>query len=333
MKTSNSMPQYDAKKFLSITNPVLTAQIIYSGIELKLFDHMTSPITAKILSDETGYDERNLELLLNALTATNYIQKTDDTFCNLPDTDYYLNSKSEMYLGDHILYWRDMTSLADLTNLVQVGPGQKNFSDENGSDFFDFRAMGQGARNNMYTGRVQSFIALVKKIFDQDQHIKVLDMGGGSGIFSIEIAKNFRNADITVFDQPFVTEITRQVINEHGVSDQVKTYDGNFINDDIGINYDFIIASGVMDFVGDLYIMAKKLYEALNNNGILYVSTHGINESFTGPAPFILGWLSSHLNGLNILKADPVIRKALNEAGFEESCSGNNGPGIILKKK
>ncbi len=333
MKTSNTMPQYDAKKFLGITNPALLAQIVYSGIELNLFDRLTSPKTAKMLSNETGYDERNLELILNALTATNYIEKTGDTFMNLPDTEYYLNSNSEMYLGDHILYWRDMTSLADLTNLVQYGPGQKNFSDKNGSDFFDFRAMGQGARNNMYTGRVQSFISTVKTLFDKDQHIKVLDMGGGSGILSVEIAENFENAKIIVFDQPFVTEITRQVIDEYGVSDQVKTCDGNFIKDDIGNNYDFIIASGVMDFVGDLSIMAKKLYEALNNSGVLYVSTHGINESFTGPAPFILGWLSSHLNGLDILKADPAIRRALNEAGFEESHSGSDGPGTILKKK
>jgi hypothetical protein len=52
-----------------------------------------------------------------------------------------------MYLGDHILYWRDMTSLDNVVELVKKGPLEKNFDDENGSDFFDFRSMGQGGLN------------------------------------------------------------------------------------------------------------------------------------------------------------------------------------------
>ena len=250
-------------------------------------------------------------MLLNALTSVKYLIKENNKFHNQPDTDYYLNPTSEMYIGDHILYWRDMTSLSNLSDLVKNGPKEKTFSDENGSDFFDFRAMGQGARNTMYMGRVQKFITLVNELYKPDASLRVLDLGGGSGILSIEIAKNFRNAAVTVFDQPFVTALTRQVIDEFGVSPQVKTQDGNFVTDDFGCGYDLIIASGIIDFVGDLAVMSKRLYEALNDTGFLYVSTHGINEDFTAPAPFILGWLSSHLNGLDILKPDPVIRKSL----------------------
>lgn len=332
MKNANEMPLYDAKRFMGITHPALEAQLIYTAIELDLFKNLSTPITAEKLAKITGCHVRNLTLLLDALTATQYISKRGDTYQSLPETDYYLNPKSEMYLGEHILYWRDMTNLASLTRLVQNGPSEITFSDQNGSDFFDFRSMGQGARNSMYIGRVQKFIGMVKQLFNENDTFSVLDLGGGSGILSIELARNFKNAKAIVFDQSFVTEMTQQVIEEYDVSGQVQTQDGNFVTDDFGSGYDFIIASGIIDFVGDLAVMTKRLYNALNNNGVLYVSTHGINESFTGPAQFILGWLSSHLNGLDILKPDPVIRRAFADAGFVQLEVGD-APNVFVVKK
>ena len=332
MKTANDMPLFEARRFMGLAHPVLEAQLIYTALELNLFEHLTMPKTAAEVAAEKGCHQRNMLLLLNALVSVKYLIKENNKFYNQPDTDYYLNPKSEMYIGDHILYWRDMTDLSNLSELVKKGPKEKVFSDNNGSDFFDFRAMGQGARNSMYTGRVQNFISLVKKLFSPDDSLRVLDLGGGSGILSVEIARSFKNATVTVFDQPFVTVLTRQVIEENGVSQQVQTQDGNFVTDDFGRDYDLIIASGIIDFVGDLPVMSQRLYAALKDTGFLYVSTHGINEDFTAPAPFVLGWLSSHLNGLDILKPDPVIRQALSDTGFKQADINGSHTGYVLKK-
>jgi 2-polyprenyl-3-methyl-5-hydroxy-6-metoxy-1,4-benzoquinol methylase len=333
MKSANEFPRYEAKRFMNLAYPVLEAQLVYSGLELGVFAHLAEPKTAQELSGIIGCDTHNLRLLLNTLTSVNYLKKENDAFQNLPDTDYYLNPKSEMYIGEHILYWRDMTSLDNLSELVKNGYKEKVFKDENGSDFFDFRAMGNGARNSMYTGRVQQFVKLARGLFDENKELKILDMGGGSGILSIELARNFKNSHAVVFDQPQVIEMTRKIIDEYGVSSQVSTKEGNFITDELGSGYDLIIASGVMDFVGELPAMASKLYKALGDSGYLYVSTHGINESFTAPARYLLGWLSSHLNGLDILKPDPLIRKALFEAGFSAAKNESTENEMVLKKK
>lgn len=332
MKTANEMPLFNAEKFMKKTHEVLEAQVMYAGIELDLFKSLKEPISAKELAQRTGCNDRNLELLLNALTSIGLLKKEDHFFSNLDETDYYLNSESEMYLGDHILYWRDMTNLENITELVRNGAFKDNFKDENGADFFDFRAMGQGARNTMYLGRVQKFIQLTRNYFKNDQSFKVFDMGGGSGIFSIEIAKQFANAKCVVFDQAMVIELTDEIIKEYGVSDQVKTISGNFITDSFKDKYDFIIASGVLDFVGDLDVMAKKLYDALNEDGYVYINTHGINKAFTAPTHFILGWLSSHLNGLDILKPDMVIKKAIGDAGFKIVYEDSDGLSYVARK-
>lgn len=332
MKTANTMPPFSAKKFMGKTHSMLEAQVMYAGIELDLFKRMSNPISTLELATQTGYDVKNLELLLNALTAINLLKKEGDFFSNLTDTDYYLNPKSEMYLGEHILYWRDMTNLDNISKLVKNGPEKIDLKDKNGSDFFDFRSMGQGARNTMYLGRVQKVIELVRMYFKEDEVFKVFDMGGGSGIMSIEIARNFPNTQCLVFDQPVVIELTQEIIEEYGVSNQVKTLAGNFIVDSFKDKYDLIIASGVLDFVGDLDIMAKKLYDSLNDDGYIYINTHGINKSFTAPCSFILGWLSSHLNGLDILKPDIVIKNAIQNAGFKIVYQDEDGLSYIVRK-
>ena len=332
MKSAKIMPKFSAEKFMSKTNLVLEAQLLYAGIELDIFKDLNEPITSQDLAIKKGFHKRNLELLLNALTSIDYLKKENNKFSNLPETNYYLNSENEMYLGEHILYWRDMTSLENIVEKVKNGPIDKKFQDENGSDFFDFRSMGQGSRNTMYLGRVQAFINQIEKIFDKNQEFKVLDMGGGTGILSIEIARNFKGARGVVFDQASVINLTDEIIKEYNMQNQIKTKVGNFVTDEFNEKYDLIIATGVLDFVGDLDKMVKKLYGSLSDDGYIYVGTHGLNKERTAPKRFILGWLSSHLDGLDILKPDLQVKESFLNGGFEIVNQNENGLNYIVKK-
>jgi len=317
MKNANTMPPYRADMFMGKTNDSIEAHLMYASIELDLYKYLKIAVSSDEVAIRTGYNQRNLKLMLNALTAMGFLEKGDNKYRNIPETDYYLNSQSDMYLGDHILYWRDMTQLDNVFELVKNGPSEKSFDDENGSDFFDFRSMGQGARNAMYLGRVQNLIGSLQKIFKKNDFFKSFDMGAGSGIMSLEVARNFPNASITVFDQANVIDLTKEIIKEYDMEKRIQVQAGNFVTDAFKDKYDLIITAGVLDFVGDLESMLLKLKDSLSEDGYIYVVTHGINDEFTGPKPFVLGWLSSHLNGLDVLKSDPYIRASIDKAGFE----------------
>lgn len=323
MKSANKMPMFDAKKFMEKNEAMLEAQLMFGAIELDLFEYLEEPISAERLAKKLDYDATNLKWLLQALTAMDFLIKTDKGFQNLPQTEYYLHPKSEMYLGEQLLYWKEMTSIDTLVDLVKKGAPEKFFEDENGSDFFDFRSMGQGNRNAMYLGRVQHFISVVKNFFEPEQDFSVLDMGCGSGIFSIEILRNFPNAKAVLFDQKAVAEITQQVVEEYKVTERASIQTGNFVTDEITGNYDLLIASGIMDFVGDLDKMTTKMKKLMNDRGIIFISSHGLNDDFTKPKSMVLGWLSSHLNGLSILKSDRQIRESFERSGFRLSPIGD----------
>lgn len=332
MNSASNKPAYSAKKFLSLTFPALEAQLVYSALELGLFTQLEDWTDWNSLADSQVLDPRNTKLLLDALTSCEYLEAQDGRYRNLPESTYFLAQNSDLYLGDQILYWKRMTDISDLTDLVRYGDPHSDTRNPYGADFFDFYAMGRGMTNVMYTGRVQVFISLVRKLYRQQDAFSVLDLGCGSGVFSIEIARNFPNAKLTLFDQPQLAPLIEENLRKFKVQSSCSLRLGDFVQDSLGGPYDFIIASGIMDFVGDLEQMAKKLAGSLSDHGYLFVSTHGINDDFTGPRRTILGWLSSRLHGLDILKTHKEIYNALLNGGFVEQVTDDGSDDILFVK-
>lgn len=316
------MPSYSASRIVDVTNQLLQAQLVYAAIRLDVFSHLKHPLTALQFSQATGYDQRNAELLLHALASIDMISKEDDQFTNVPDTDLYLNKSSELYLGDFLQYWYKVKDLSQVEERVRFGPTHRSFDDPLGSDSYDFRQMGEVSKIHMYTGRVQQFMTAMQEIFAQHAPIRAIDLGGGSGVLAIELAKQFRAAKAIIYDQADVIPVAMDGIKEQQLEHQVETRIGNFITDDFGSQYDLVIASGIFDFCGDLDAMLERIYAAMNVGGYLYVVTHNINDAFTAPSQVIIGFLATHMDGLDVLKTNSQIMTAIEKAGFVKHPSG-----------
>lgn len=316
MKPMNFCPSYSADKFLKKNNESMEFKLMISGLKLKVFDYLSIPIEGGELAEKLSYNKKNLIWFLNALTAIELIEKKNGKFQNLNETQYFLNSQSDMYLGDFILYWYEMTNISNLEELIKNGAKYQQTNDRQATDFFDFRAMGQGNINLMYLGRVQEFLRTIEPLYKKNDSIKILDLGCGTGILSIEMLRMFPNARAVLYDQKYVTDLTRKIVLDYQINDRVSIQSGDFVKDEIKGNYDFIIASGIMDFVGELDTMVKKIKRLLRSKGRVYVSSHGIKDDFTEPKDKILGWLSSQLNGLSNLKTDSRIIEAFENNGF-----------------
>lgn len=331
MKTGRELPKYRGEKLNSLTFQCLEGQLVYKAIELKVFNFTEKEIQAGELAKKLNLNPRNLELFLKALVSMDYLTYESGFFANTDETNYFLNEKSSMYIGENILYWRDMTSLENLEDLLISGGDIDQANKDNGSDFFDFRSMGLGARNSMYLGRVQGFLSNIDKLFDEKDEINILDLGCGSGVLSIEIVKNFANAKATLVDQEQVINMTREVVIENQVADKITLVSGDFNSIKLEDKYDLIIASGILDFVKDIDQVCQNMYNALKDDGYLYIDTHKLDDNFTGPKNFILGWLSANLNGLDILKPESVILGSLTKKNFELVDMENNS-NIIFEK-
>lgn len=307
------------KNFYRMIQNYKEAQLLFAAIELDIFSYLKDYTEVKSVTLATSYNERNLKLFLNSLVSIGLLEKQNDRYRNTELVDCYLNKKSDTFLGEFILFREEMTRLTNVVERVKHGPIQKVAKNNMGVEVYDFYKLAKVSINEMYTGRVQSLLDALESIFDLDKDLKILDLGGGSGVLAIEIIKKYPNSKGIIFEHPSVSKLPKELVKEKGLEERIKVLSGDFTKDNIGNNYDLIIASGILDFAKDsLPNMVGKLYQSLKNSGYLYLVKHNVSKDYTSPKETIVGWLSSHLDGLDVLIDSESICKAVQKAGFKE---------------
>lgn len=300
-----------------MTQQFKEAQLLFAGIELDIFSHLSAEASAIAVAGQTGYDARNLALFLNSLVAIGLLKKNGECFQNTPVAEVFLNRHSSFYLGEYLVFWNEMTSLHRVAERVRLGPDVGIQQHNQGGRVYNFRELARLSATEIYTGRVQSFLQAIRDIFSPASALRLLDLGGGSGMMAIECAAHFPQASGVIFEHPLVADIPEQFVKERGLASRLAVWHGDFTTDDIGTGYDLIIASGILDFASaDLPGMANRIAEALQPQGYLYLVSHQVGEDFLTPKESIVNWLSSHLDGLNLLQSRQSIDAALAAAGL-----------------
>ncbi len=296
-------------RYYKIMHNYQEAQLFFAAIRLNIFSCLDRPKTAGEIAEELNCDKRQIELLLLSLTSCGLINKQGAFYANTPETKDFLSRSSQVFLGDALLFREKMTSLSELEQKVR---GESSA----GSNAYDFAEMARVTAPEMYSGRVQTFIKEMIKLYpDTGSPVHILDLGGGTGILSIEFAKNFPNSRATIFETESVSEVTGEIINQHNMQGQIDVLSGNFNTDSLRGPYDFIIASGILNFVEDLDDFIKKVSGALKDDGyLLVIGKYGDNEH--SAPPNMLGWLSGFLEGIPLPPGMQEIEKAMQGAGL-----------------
>lgn len=301
-------------------------ELLLTALRVKLFSYLDNWETPKSVAIKSGLNERNLSFVLNALASIGLLEKNNKAYRNTQQSNDFLNPKSSVYLGESILFREKMMSLQNIEDRLINGPSKNVLHNNKGVEVYDFYEAARVSIPEMYTGRVQSLIQAVTSLYRNKTPEKILDLGGGSGILAIELAITFSNCKSVIFEHPNVARLPRELVSERNLSEHVSVIEGDFNADDIGKGYDLIIASGVLDFAKDhLDSVMCKLYNALTSDGYLYVVTHNVSEDYQKPPESILGWLSSHLDGLDVLLTKKDIENALTRHGFQHIHSDDYG--------
>ena len=287
-------------------------QLLFTAIQMDVFSFLDNPATVDMMAEKVSCTPHNAELLLYALVSCGLIKKQGNYFVNTDSTKKYLSRHSSVYLGENILFREKMTSLSDLEKKIK----EPHDNQEKG---YDFEELARLTIPEMYAGRVQSFIDEMQEIYpDKDRQLRILDLGGGTGILAIEFSKHFPNSQAVVFEKPDVAEITKQIILQHHAKDHVDVISGDFNSDDLGGVYDLIIASGILNFVhGDISEFMKKLSSSLNESGYLLIVGQFADHTYDVPQNMI-SWLSGFLDGVPLPPSNDVLNNALKSAGLRK---------------
>lgn len=157
---------------------------------------------------------------------------------------------------------------------------------------------------------------------------KVLDVGGGSGCFSIALAGLRPDVYCSVMELPTICELAQQYIEAAGVTAQVDTITVDMFRQPWPLGFDAHFFSNIFhDWSVETCIeLAKKSHAALPEGGSILLHEMLLDDSGTAPSPAVAFSLLMAMGTKGQQFTFPQLREILEAAGFSKvSCQHSYG--------
>lgn len=238
--------------------------------------------------------ERPAELLLTACVSLNLLELDDEgRYTNSPISEAYLDKNKPRYFGgwvtlvdkhEYPAYLKMETSLR--------GNHPSTWDVENQQSLFEPNdpVVKEHFWDAMHSLSVSTAAQLAKAI-DFSGIKTLLDVGGGGAAYDIELCQHHEHLKATVFDLPFVCELTKPRVAAAGLSDRIDFASGDFFEvGGIPSGYDAILLSNILHDWGieDARRILRACAEALPTGGVLLITESFVDDDKRGPAPAAL---------------------------------------------
>jgi SAM-dependent methyltransferase len=291
------------------------SRILLTGFELDIFTNIDeSGTTSNQIAKKMHLDEHACERLLNALVSLGFITKQNHLFFNTIESYTFLSKKSSDYIGGLMHTNHLWNTWSNLTQVVKTGNSANSTEiNERGEEWlFPFiNAMHDRAKKQAPQQLANIDLQGIKSI---------LDIGGGSGAYTMEFVSKKPEIEATIFDLPNVIPITKKFIEKEGFSDKIRTCAGDYTADDLPKGFDLVFLSAIIhsNSIEVNENLIKKCFDSLNQNGRILIQDWIMNNDRTQPtagAIFAINMLVGTEAGDCFTEQE--VTEMLNGAGFK----------------
>ena len=216
------------------------SKVLLTAVEVGLFTTLGSRhLTGEELGRALRFHPRANPDFFDALVAMKFLDRDGDglqsKYFNTPEGVLFLDATSPRYIGGILVmlnarlfkFWNDLPeALRTGRPQNEIKHGQKGMFEELYSNLPRLEQF-MGAMTGL--SRI-NFEALAEK-FDFSQFRTLCDVGGATGLLSIEVAKRHHHMKCISFDLPVVEPIAKQHIAAAGLESRVHTASGDFFKD------------------------------------------------------------------------------------------------------
>jgi predicted O-methyltransferase YrrM len=304
-------------ELLDVARSFQVACLLTAGSVLDVFSRLhAETMTAAALARKLGTDRRATTFLLDALAALGFLVKRDGGYSVPEDVAKLLSEQSRenilpmvRHLANSLRRWAELARVVQTGGPAEVGPSIRGQA----ADQADFIA----GMHNISKPMAAEVIDLLRPL--KFRH--VLDVGGGSGTWTIAFLGAVRRARATLFDLPAVIPMARERFAEAGLADRVTLVGGDFYTDELPAGADLAWLGAIchQNSREQNRALFAKVHRALEDGGAVVIRDVVMDPSRTSP-------VGGALFAINMLVATEAggtytfeeYREDLCEAGFGE---------------
>lgn len=295
-------------------------QVLSVAYEVGLFEALAAgPLTAAALAEQRGYNRRGTDVVLSMLAALELVRATPVGFELTTVARTYLVASSPFDWGP--LLRSILGTVPQMhQDLVRVLTGPETLS-----------APAQGWVAGQMSPELATLVTRVMHCHSLAAAIsfarlpevasvrRMLDVGGGSGVFSIAFAQHHHEARATVMELAAVCEVARSYIADGEVADRVDARAVDMFRDAWPDGYDAVLLSNVFHDWGveTNTQLARSAFSSLTPGGRILLHEMLVEEQ--GGSPTVAGFsvrMLTSTQGKQYSLAE--LREILEAAGFRD---------------
>jgi SAM-dependent methyltransferase len=289
---------------MQLASGFMAAKHLFAANELGLFEALAdSPANLDALAARTGLTRRAARISADAMVALGLLEFQDGTYRNGEAATRFLASPGPGDLRPFLKFW-DKISYPAWTRLADAlasGPPREIF------DLDD-------ALQQVASAGIEAILAgpanALPEAFDFGPHKRLLDVGGGTGSWTIAIAQRHRNIAGAILELQTVVELARSRVAAAGLQHRITVIAGDAMAGELPTGYDVFLLANLIHYwsAEQNQDLLQRVRRAAQPGSALLLADFWTNPAHTEPlqAALMAGEFAVHLRNGDVYSVEEV---------------------------
>ncbi|KOG40804.1 methyltransferase [Streptomyces resistomycificus] len=328
-QAGQASPDGDSSRVHTILTAYLQSKAVFAALDLGVFEALEkSPRTVAELADELGLEKRPTRALLVALKGLDLVRAENGGYRNSDEASRYLVAGRPEYMGgfaahqnSHFGHFSRLDEAVRTNTSLNQRVLKQGYRDQGAAAGEGREGTGRLIQAMRVSSRLQAgkLAAAVPLAGVR----RVVDLGCGSGDYSIALASHHPELRVTALDYPAVTDLARANVREAGLEDRIEVRPADIMAD-AWPETDAVLLSHVLDGYGPERAahLVKRIHAHLPDGGRLLVHSH-MPALATGLFPAMFGLILLVNTEEGEVRDVDEIRAWVEGAGFRDIATRN----------
>jgi SAM-dependent methyltransferase len=228
-------------RIFEIATGFMATKLLFAASELGVFEALAvGPASLDDLAARAGLSRRSARICADAMVALGLLERDGDLYRNGQTAATFLSGSGPADMRPFLRFWDQISYPAweGLAGTLRSGPRPPLEFDEATQKVF---SAGVAA---IQAGPAQALAAT----YDFAAHQRLLDVGGGDGTWSAQVARLHGHMRATILDLPAVATIARQRLAAEGLTERVDAVGADVLVDPFPRGHDVILVANLVHY-------------------------------------------------------------------------------------
>lgn len=294
-------PQTDPTVIFEIFRGNYSTEVLTAAsAHFKVFDHLAKEkLTFDQLRTRLGLAERPAKVLITALRSFGLLAADASGRLHLTEiAREHLITNAAFDVSDYIGLAADSPGVLAMVERLRSNQPAGGKKDRPGAAFIYREGIESAMENESaarhltlaLAGRAKNVAPYLSEVVPLGDAKVLLDVGGGTGIYSIACLRKYPKLRAIVWDRPEVLKVAAEMVKDHGLADRVQLEPGDMFAGPVPANCDVMLLSNILhDWdVPQCRALLQRCAAALPRSGRLLIHDVFLNDALDGPMPIAL---------------------------------------------